>query len=42
MLIRPHYDKRVASIQNPCGEPIIDYNFKPDRSLFYEERKNAV
>ena len=26
-------------IQNPCGEPITDYNVKPDRSLFYENRK---
>lgn len=26
-------------IQNKCGEPISDYGIKPDRSIFYQNRK---
>lgn len=33
------YKENDEWIQNPCGEPISDYNIKPDRSFFYENRK---
>ena len=33
------YKEKDKWIQNPCGEPISDYNIKPDRSFFYENRK---
>ena len=33
------YVKDGKWVHNPCGEPITDYDVKPDRSLFYENRK---
>lgn len=33
------YKENGKWIQNACGDPITDYNVKPDRSLFYENRK---
>ena len=32
------YKKDNKWIQKECGDPISDYNLKPDRSLFYENR----
>lgn len=32
------YNKDGKWIANPCGQPITDYNVKPDRTLFYENR----
>ena len=32
------YKKNGKWISNPCGEPITDYNVKPDRSIFYENK----
>ncbi|HOQ38175.1 MAG TPA: cobalamin-dependent protein [Acetivibrio sp.] len=33
------YVKDGKWVHNPCGKPITDYDVKPDRSLFYENRK---
>ncbi len=33
------YQDNGQWIENECGDPISDYNIKPDRSLFYENRK---
>ena len=32
------YRKNGKWISNPCGKPIEDYDVKPDRSLFYENK----